>query len=247
MSRVAIVAGTSTQRPQRTLPSTWNPLSVKSQTNVSWFNADTGSVSSWTDQGPNVRHLLQATGNKQPTIAANQVNGKQVYQFASAQFMQTAAFTAIATDIEVMMVAKFTDAPGSFNWLLDGSANTTLTLRRNTGGDPTVIYGGAGSMPTFPTNLGTQAFHLYHFLAGRAANAVNSFLKQDNLLNVTGYSAQPNTSITKFTVAIAADGVSLPANCQIRNIFISAGALNSADRADLINYFSADAGLGLAA
>jgi hypothetical protein len=218
----------------------WNPTKTTSATAFLWVNGDSGTVSSWTDQSTGNNPLLQATGNKQPTIVANALNGKSVFAFTGGQFMQTAAFTAKTGAIELFAVLKFTSAFGAATYFLDGQSANAFALFRASASQITLVVSAGSSTLTSPVD--TTGWHIYN-IRSPSPNGVGTTIQIDDRTLKTGYGGTPSNNLTKVTVAIAGDSASLPSAIQVRQLVYLNGLLSAIERATMLRYLRADSGL----
>lgn len=98
---------------------------------AAWYQADTlsaGAVASWPDVSGNSRDATQGTAGNRPVATATVLNGKTVVRFtkASAHYLQSPTFTALAQPNTIFVVAKFASATVQNEVLVDGESQRTI-------------------------------------------------------------------------------------------------------------------------
>lgn len=110
-----------------------------------WANPGDGqAVSQWDDASGNGRHATQATAINQPVYRASEVtfNNKPAIQGDGSDFMQTAAFTAMAQPSTLVVIGKTMMTSGNRGFV-DGIASTNRRLIYRSSGGSFVANAGA--------------------------------------------------------------------------------------------------------
>jgi Concanavalin A-like lectin/glucanases superfamily len=104
---------------------------------VLWLRADLGitivtGVSQWNDQSGSANHVTQATGSKQPTVAAADINGKPALAFDGTDDVLSKASTTLITSsaYSIFMVNKLNANGGDTATLGITDASTGLFVRQ---------------------------------------------------------------------------------------------------------------------
>lgn len=98
---------------------------------AAWYQADTlsaGAVATWPDVSGNSRDATQGTAGNRPVATATVLNGKTVVRFtkASAHYLQSPTFTALAQPNTIFVVAKFSSSTVQNEVLVDGESQRTI-------------------------------------------------------------------------------------------------------------------------
>jgi len=105
---------------------------------AAWYDASISGcvtiatgVSRWADQSGNGRDYIQSTGNNQPVLTSNAINGLPAITFdGSNDFLQTATFT-LGSPHTVFLVMKFVSAWSSgTQTVIDGFNGSSCRLTR---------------------------------------------------------------------------------------------------------------------
>jgi hypothetical protein len=132
-----------------------------------------GSVSQWNDKSPNGYHLSQATAANQPTTGTRTLNGLNVVEFVSADWMRTASAVAVAQPFFILAVAQF-DTSGRANpYLLSGRVDVDVLISLVQTDD--LRLGASPTYPTISTNVGLDAPHVL----GGLFNGASSVFRLD--------------------------------------------------------------------
>lgn len=118
---------------------------------------DNTTIASWPDLSGNGRNFAQATAGTRPTYLANQLGAGPAVNFSGAQWMSTAAFTAMAQPYTIFAVAR--PATGGDRDILGGNNTTSFQrfrLRAHNAGTYRIWAAGAGVEIAVAGNNGTK-------------------------------------------------------------------------------------------
>lgn len=127
---------------------------------VRWYKNDTlgavgSSISSWTDSSATADHAVQATGSKQPTVAAG-INGRKAASFDGGDVLTSAATMTFKPGT---LIAAVSLTSAGYRAILGGPASDGMEVRANPSATLEMVRQGVALIGTSTTALvaGTPA------------------------------------------------------------------------------------------
>jgi hypothetical protein len=174
-------------------PAAFTPASISGL--YAWYDAsqivgkvDGDAISQWDDLSGNARHLLQATGSKQPLYKAAVQNGKPVVRFDGVDDDLTAALAAtLAQPFTIVVVGRAsTGTSTNENFTASPSGNVFVAGRTGGGG----VYSIQGGTPFTQISAGRKenAFKLITAIFNGATSEIHvNGATTAGSLGTTGY------------------------------------------------------------
>jgi hypothetical protein len=202
-----------------------------------WFRADTGSVSSWTDQSANAKHAVQADSGKQPAITASNAsfNNQSTYDFTVGDFLQTPSLGAAQTQPYTLYIC-FLASAGTF--VTDGLDATHRVIPLISGGTLYLHAGAYGVQSTTNPN----AKHVWCGVVNGGSSAW--YVDKYNTTEDTGDAGAHTFS--GLTIGAGWDGGS-GVTASIPEIAIFAGSHSSGNRQSMMEYMGTRYGVTITA
>ena len=198
---------------------------------AAWYRFNQGitvvtGVSQWDDQSGNARHLLQATGSRQPS---KESDGSILFDGLS-QFLKTNAFTLNQPCTFYLLVNQ--KAWAGNDHICDGNVNFSGFIRQNatTSGD---IEAGSDAIVGVVTTGLDGNYHALVFVDADGAGV----LQHDYNPPATG---DPGSAINPggFTLAARGAGATAYSNIQVKEVIIYSAAHDAATRTKVLNYLN---------
>ena len=128
---------------------------------VAWFDpSDTatitesgGLVSQMNDKSGNTRHLLQATGTKQPGTGVRTLNGLNVLDYDGGDNLAIASTTGVSSPYTCFVVAS-PDGAGNWNQFVGGLSSWEMVFHSG----PSVFSFGVGTWTGLPSITATNPY-----------------------------------------------------------------------------------------
>lgn len=210
---------------------------------AAWYDASdaasitssAGAVSQWNDKSGNARHLVQATGTKQPTTGTRTQNGLNALDFSSNQHNLRVTFTAISQPLTLFGCVLADTMPGNVNrWYDSGSGVSPREL----------LYGGGSALRAWTVAAGgTDAVTAHNPVTGTAVvqSVVFNGASTAFYENGTQYGGtlSPGTAGTAG-ICVSGDGSGFDTNGMwdglVCEICLYSSALSSTDRGTVETY-----------
>lgn len=214
------------------------PGIIRALSPVAWYRLGVGitiatGVSQWDDQSGNGRHLVQATGTKQPAL---QADGSILFDGA-ADFLKTSAFTLNQPNTVYVLGRQVTWALNDF--IFAGNSVAAADARIFQSAVTPAINGTAGLAMTANSDL---AVNTYGVLAV-SFNGASSLIQVNNNAAVTSNAG--TNPLAGFTLGSNADGTAGWGNIQVKEVILFPAAHDAATRARVIGYLAAVGGLSI--
>lgn len=230
---------------------TFSPLAISGL--AAWWDADqiTGltdnqAVAQWNDMSGNARHLVQATGTKQPSYQTNEVNGQPIVRFdGTDDVMEVAANIGNTnpSDLSIFVVVKQASATsrtmiasrdGSSGWLFRLTATGSL-------------FANVGATPNVTDTFTTTVYNVVELVR----DDLNVKLGHNGTM--TGNTALNLYAVASNRIVVGAEAQSAGAapgnnffNGDVAEIVVVAAAISDGDRDSLETYFSTKYGITVA-
>lgn len=218
---------------------------------VSWFRADKGitigtGVASWTDSAPgadSTHTLTQATGSKQPTFNATDAayNNQPTLSFASAsaQALQSSAWSSILPQPNTIVVIGNTDATANQQGFIDGIDGTNRQYLYNFSNASEISIFAGGNLTETDIANGNPMF-----IAAAINGASTDLYVNGNYRNVTGSAgSQSLGGLTVGSFYNTSSGATL--NGKIAEVIVFNRALSQAEVQSLAMYAAKRYGLSI--
>lgn len=197
---------------------------------------DGDAISQWNDVSGHGRHLLQATGGKQPLYKTNINYSVPAVRFDGIDdFLQTAGFTALPQPYELLIVCKYRSDLGGRAFqahMFGGAGGSVLRFSWGGGTAPAPLVFGAGSNlnSSFISDPWT-GWHQY----GVVFNGASSEMREDNTVIASGNAGAGTLS----GLAVASDGNGTAVVCgdiDVQEVIVLNAASSPTERADYRAY-----------
>ena len=227
MSGIYIASGAKILPPRHSSQGAVAGFSPLDLTPTLWFRADTGTVSSWTDQSGNGKHATQGNASFQPAITASNAgfNNQATYDFTVGDYMATAALAANLAYPYTMYIC-FLASAGTF--VTDGLDGTHRLIPLISGA---TLYLHTGAYGVQSTSAPTAK----HVWCGLVKTAPDSawYVDKYNTTEDTGDSG--SNELNGLTIGAGWDGTS-GITGSIAEIIIYSTEHNSATRQQVMEY-----------
>ncbi len=229
-ARVAVPSGNKTQR---------SPGGITAPTDLpnlaAWYSATQGitiatGVSQWNDLSGNGRHLVQATGAKQPLFVASAQNGLPAVQSDGITQELAATFTLNQPE-HIFTVHKYMNAFSAVDVLFDGNGGggSLMAVWRSAADTMAMVASGS---PVSGTGFTPQTMHIGEW----AFNGASSYGKEDVSQRITGTPGTNNGGGIRMFIY---GGGTSPAAAQMCEFIVYSRYLSVAEAANVRSYLKA--------
>lgn len=186
--------------------------------------ADGAATASWRDFSGNGRTASQATGSKQPVYHVADLGGKPCVTFDGVDdFMQTAAFTAIAQPATLVVVAQYVTQAAP-NIVVDGIGTSNRMIVFDNANSRWTLYQGTVQQLTSPSPDNNA-----HILVGNFDAGSTDSLRLDGSLIISAVNAGTQ-AVTGLTLGARFDGTTNFANARVGFVGLIDRALTDSER-----------------
>lgn len=183
-------------------------------------------VSQWDDLSGNNRHLLQASGTKQPTYSGSGITSKLIFDGSNDTMQASWGLTQPTT---IYLVAKQVTWPGGTRYLFDGAVANNMIIYQNTSSPRIALYAGA----VLGDNAGATIGQMVVITA--VFNSTSSSLSVNDNTKVSGNAgAAAGAGITVGSIG----GPSLGnfCNMEVQEIYVYSAAHSAATQTSIITF-----------